>query len=220
MTCSALPLDRRRRLAAQAPYLLAYNAGRIGSYAALGAAAGALGASLAIAPALLHAQLALRLVAGSMMLAVGLYVAGLSGALLWVERLGVPLWRWLAPAARRFVPVRHPLSALALGLLWGWMPCGLVYGALATAAASGSAAAGAATMASFGLGTLPMLLSMGSAATALAQAARRRSLRVAAGVVIAAFGFVQLVHTERAWASNRPGAAHACCPTTAARGRL
>jgi len=57
-------------------------------------------------------------------------------------------------------------------------------------------------------------------ATASAQAARRRSLRVAAGVVIAAFGFVQLVHTERAWASNRPGAAHACCPTTAARGRL
>jgi sulfite exporter TauE/SafE len=212
MSCSALPRRQRSSVAAQLPYVLAYNGGRIVSYASAGAAAGALGAALASLGPLARAQVGLRLVAGAMMIAVGLYVAGLFCALRWVEGMGQPLWRRIAPFARSLVPVQSPSKAFCLGLLWGWLPCGLVYAALAAAMTSGSAWNGAVTMAAFGVGTLPMLLVLGSAAALVARAARARGVRVAAGVTMIAFGVLQVAHTGRAWASTRSGRAPACCP--------
>ena len=176
-----------------------------------GAIAGAIGAALASVGLVERAQLGLRLCAGAMMIAVGLYVAGLGRALRWSESAGEPLWRRIAPLARRLVPVRSISGAFALGLLWGWLPCGLVYAALTAAITSGSALGGAATMAAFGVGTLPMLLAMGSAAAFVARAARIRWVRTAAGLTIVAFGVVQLAHTGRAWASIRAGARPVCC---------
>jgi sulfite exporter TauE/SafE len=211
MTCSALPLSRRARPSVQLPYVLAYNAGRIASYAMAGAAVGALGGTLASFGAVEHVQLGLRLAAGAMMVAVGLYVAGLARALTWVERAGAPVWRRIAPFAKRLVPVRSPLAALALGAMWGWLPCGLVYAALAAAVTSGSAANGAATMAAFGLGTLPMLVAMGSTAAVVARAARRQWVRMGAGVAIVAFGVVQVAHVGQALATERAGETPQCC---------
>jgi sulfite exporter TauE/SafE len=211
MTCSALPLARRGRVAEQLPYVLAYNAGRIASYAAAGAIAGTLGATLASFGLVERAQLALRMGAGAMMIAVGLYVAGLARGLRWLERAGEPVWRRIAPVARRLVPVRSPAQALALGLLWGWMPCGLVYAALAAAVTSGGALGGAATMAAFGAGTLPTLVALGSAAGLVARLARARWVRTAAGMAIVAFGVVQVAHVGAAWASSGSGATPACC---------
>lgn len=207
MACSALPLERRTRLRAQLPHLLAYNAGRITSYAIGGAVAGAAGAAVAWLGLADRAQLGLRFAAGVMMVAVGLYVAGLGPAMRWIERAGEPVWKRIAPIARRFVPVRTPAQALGLGLLWGWMPCGLVYAAMVAAVMSGSAVRGAATMTAFGLGTLPMLLAMGSAAAAAARAMRTRWVRPLAGAVLVVFGALQVVHAGEAWAS----ATHACC---------
>jgi hypothetical protein len=210
MTCSALPLARRRRLLSQLPYLLSYNAGRIVSYAAAGAIAGALGASLGWLGEVSQALLGLRFAAGVLMLAVGFYLAGWGGALRWIEHVGEPAWRRIAPVARRLVPVRTPGQALALGLVWGWMPCGLVYAALAASITSGSVLGGATTMAAFGLGTLPTLLAMGSAASLLTRLARSRRTRLAAALVIAAFGVVQIAHAGVVWAADRAHPA-ACC---------
>jgi sulfite exporter TauE/SafE len=145
-----------------------------------------------------------------MMIAVGLYVTGSASWLRALEGLGKPLWDRIKPLAQRFIPVRSPRQALVLGLLWGWLPCGLVYAALATALTSGSTAAGAATLLAFGLGTLPMLLVMGSAAALVARAARARRIRAVAGVALLAFGAVQLAHVSRVWNTRSP--AHACCP--------
>jgi sulfite exporter TauE/SafE len=230
MTCSALPPSPRSKPGSrtleefgpeqergsrsgplvQLGYVLAYNLGRITSYATAGALAGGVGATLASFGAIEPAQLALRIAAGAMMVAVGLYVAGLARALSWLERAAEPWWRRVAPLARRFVPVRSPPAAFALGLLWGWLPCGLVYAALAASATSGSAARGAATMAAFGAGTLPALVTMGSAATVVRRAARHRWVRASAGVVLVAFGVVQVAHVGRALAAER-GAGAACC---------
>ncbi|HEX8794374.1 MAG TPA: sulfite exporter TauE/SafE family protein [Polyangiaceae bacterium] len=207
MTCSALPAERRLRLGAQLPYLLTYNLGRIISYAVFGAVAGAVGAAVASVGVAERAQLLLRLVAGTMMVAVGLYVAGFAPAVRWIERVGEPAWRRIAPLARRLVPVRTPVHSLALGLLWGAMPCGLVYAAMIAAVTSGSALSGAATMLAFGMGTLPMLLAMGSVAAATARALRTRWVRPVAGVVLVALGALQVVHVGQAWATG----AHACC---------
>jgi sulfite exporter TauE/SafE len=146
-----------------------------------------------------------------MMIAVGLYVAGLGRALRWIERIGQPVWKTIAPIARRLVPISTSSQAFGLGLLWGWLPCGLVYAAIAAAVTSGSAIGGAATMIAFGLGTLPMLLAMGSAAAIVARGAAIRWVRVAAGMTIIAFGVVQMVHTGRAWASSRSGQVPLCC---------
>jgi uncharacterized protein len=215
MTCAALPIGRRPRLRAQLPYLLSYNAGRIVSYAAAGGVAGLVGASFGSFGPVHHAQLALRLAAGAMMLAVGCYVAGLAPALRWLEHLGAPLWRRLAPIARRLVPTQRPDQAFALGLLWGWMPCGLVYAALAAAVGSGSPAGGAAAMVAFGLGTLPTLLAMGSAGLLVAQVARHGKVRGAAGIAIAALGVVQVVHVGGQWIDAGVGAPAVCCASHA-----
>lgn len=211
MTCSSLPLKRQGRLWAQLPFVLAYNTGRIASYATAGAAAGGLGATFAHFDTVARCQLMLRFVAGATMLAVGLYIAGVTAALRWLERAAEPLWRRVAPLARSLVPVRSPARALALGLLWGWMPCGLVYAALAMSLSAGSATAGALTMAAFGLGTLPMLVTMGSAAALVVRAARAPGVRKAAGVAMLILGGIQIVDAGRAWGAASNGAARACC---------
>jgi len=98
------------------------------------------------------------------------------------------LWRRLEPYGRRLMPVRSPGQALALGLLWGWLPCGLVYSTLVWAVSSGGAWQGAALMLAFGLGTLPNLLLMGVAAGAIARLARDARVRQVAGGAVLLFG--------------------------------
>jgi sulfite exporter TauE/SafE len=211
MTCSALPPARRGKLLGQLPHVLAYNGGRIASYAAGGAIAGAAGATFASVVSLQHAMLTLRFLAGGMMLAMGIYLAGFGGVLRWAERAGEPVWRRIAPLARRLVPVRTPLHAFALGLAWGWMPCGLVYAALAASIAAGSVAGGALTMVAFGLGTLPTLVAMGSMTALLARASRSARVRTAAAVMVGCFGVLQISNAGMAWGAAGHGG-HSCCP--------
>jgi uncharacterized protein len=163
---------------------LAFNAGRITSYAAAGALAGLFGAG-AYALSAEAGQQVLQVVASLMLIVVGLYLAGVTRAAAWLERLGAPLWRRLQPMA-----VRLRAHSFAAGLVWGWLPCGLVYGALATAAAAGSPGGGALAMASFGLGTLPWLLGTG------ALALRLRAWRAAMGGLVLAFGVWGLARAE------------------------
>jgi sulfite exporter TauE/SafE len=175
--------------AGAAACILAYNAGRILSATRrAGAIAGALGeASIALAGQLPLRSL-LYLLANLMLIALGLYLLGFSNALAFTERLGQKLWRHLQPLTRRYLPARGPLQAFPLGLLWGWLPCGLVYSALATALSSGSAAQGAGLMLAFGIGTLPNLLLAGLLAARLRAYTSRPALRMVAGVVVLGFG--------------------------------
>lgn len=161
---------------------LAFNAGRVSSYAAAGAIAGLVGSG-AYAMAAAPAQALLHTLASLMLVLVGLYLAGFSGAATWLEGIGAPLWRRLQPLA-----VRLRARSYAAGAVWGWLPCGLVYGALATAAATGEAARGALAMLAFGLGTLPWLLAAGLAATRLRAWVSHRAFRVAAGSLVLGFG--------------------------------
>lgn len=167
---------------------LAYNAGRIASYTLAGAAVGALGGLSAGVAAQWPLRLALYALANLMLLALGAYLLGMTRALAPIERLGQGLWRRLQPLTRRFLPATHVGQAFPLGLLWGWLPCGLVYSALTTALVSGSAWRGALSMLAFGLGTLPNLLLAGLLALRFRTLAQRRGVRVAAGLVVAGFG--------------------------------
>lgn len=176
------------------PIHLAYNLGRIASYAVAGAFVGAVGQAFG---ALLPVQRGLYLLASLMLLAMGFYLLGATRALAAVERGGQKLWLRIQPATRRFMPVRGPAQALPLGILWGWLPCGLVYSALTTALASGSAAAGALLMLAFGLGTLPNLLLAGLLLARFRRFAQARATRIAAGLLVLGFGVYGLLNVVR-----------------------
>ncbi len=169
-----------------------YNLGRIASYSLAGAIAGAVGGSGMLLREVLPVQLAFYVLANVLLVGLGLYLGGWSHL---VARLEVPgrwLWRRVQPRIAPLLPADSLPKALAVGALWGWLPCGLVYSLLATALLAGSAAGGALVMFAFGLGTLPNLVAAGMALNRLQTVFRARVVRQLAGVGVASFGLVGL----------------------------
>ncbi|MEE4378757.1 MAG: sulfite exporter TauE/SafE family protein [Candidatus Competibacteraceae bacterium] len=187
-----LPAGTRTRFSAMLPYLLAYNSGRIISYTVAGLLAGGIGAWAANLASVRYGQEGLRLVAGLFMLLLGLYLGGWWQGLARLERYGGLLWRHIEPWGRRLIPVRTPVQALSLGLVWGWLPCGLVYSVVIWAVSAGSAVQGGLLMLSFGIGTLPMLFAMGAFAATIATWVRRLWVRRSAGALIIVMAIYQL----------------------------
>lgn len=167
--------------------LLGYHGGRLLSYSVAGALVGLLGAGGLLLTDTWWLRLFLYALASLMMVGMGLYLLGFPALLLPIERAGDRLWRHIRPLALRFFPVRHVAQALPLGFFWGWLPCGLVYSALATALSSGSPISGGLLMLSFGIGTLPNLL-LASILLARLNAARRDSMRRFSGLIVLAYG--------------------------------
>ncbi|WP_445398591.1 sulfite exporter TauE/SafE family protein [Zobellella sp. An-6] len=186
----AVPKEQRRL---HWLYLLSYNAGRILSYALAGALVGGVFAGLADLSLGKQGLMWLRLLAGVMMILLGLYLARWWFGLLQLERLGNHLWRHLRPLAGRFVPFRHPLAALPFGMVWGWLPCGLVYSALTWSAVSGGMGQGALVMALFGLGTLPTLLALGGLAGSLRHWLNHPTFRLCSGILLIFYGLFTVI---------------------------
>jgi uncharacterized protein len=176
---------------------LAYNAGRISSYALAGAVAGELGAASMGLEGQVPVRLLLYFLANLMLVALGLYLTGVTRALAFTERLGQHLWRQLQPLTRRFLPARSVSQAFPLGLLWGWLPCGLVYSALVSALGAGSAGRGALLMLAFGLGTLPNLLLAGIVLARLNEFVRRPAVRLFSGLLVLGFGLYGMLGLMR-----------------------
>jgi len=193
---SALSLGiRRTDQTSQTPwsYLLAYNFARISSYAIAGALMGGVSWLASQFVAIHQFQTGLQIVAGLFMIAMGLYIAGWWYGLARVEQAGSLVWRYIEPFGRRLLPVTTTTQAFILGLVWGWLPCGLVYTALFWAIASGSPIEGGLLLLSFGLGTLPNLLLMGVFASALGNFIRHVRVRQTAGVLIMLMGMFNLL---------------------------
>ncbi|MCU0972957.1 MAG: sulfite exporter TauE/SafE family protein [Burkholderiales bacterium] len=169
-------------------YQVSCNVGRVATYVALGALAGAVGAGTLIFEHTLPVQKILFGASCFMLLGLGLYLAGLFARFAALERIGVGLWRRIQPLLARVLPIQSVGSALVAGVLWGFLPCGLVYSGVVLALASASAVHGALIMAAFGAGTLPNLLAMGLMAGRLQPFLQDRRVRTLAGVVIAAAG--------------------------------
>ena len=177
--------DVARRPTALFTYHLGYNAGRIASYLLVGLLAGGLGAGLSdlgISP------IAGKLFAATFMIALGLYLANWWRGLALLEKAGAHLWRHIQPLGQKLFPIRNPLQAFLLGLVWGWLPCGLVYTVVAWSLTTGSALEGAVLMLGFGLGTLPALLVAGTALNYFKNWVRSPLLRTGAGLAVIAFG--------------------------------
>lgn len=174
------------------PFVLAYNLGRIGSYTLAGIIAGAVGASSFFLEHVLPVEKVLYALASLMLVLLGLYLAGIWRVLTRLEALGGRLWQHLQPYSKRLLPVRTLPQSLLLGVLWGWLPCGLVYSVLVAAVASGNPWQGGLLMLAFGLGTLPTLLAMGMTAVRLKYLLQNLWFRRLSGLLIAGFGLVAL----------------------------
>ncbi|HEY1149820.1 MAG TPA: sulfite exporter TauE/SafE family protein [Pseudoduganella sp.] len=209
-----IPIASGAATARSLPLVLGYNAGRIGSYALAGAIAGGLAGSAADLARVAQWQSAGYWLMNLMLAALGLYLMDAWRGLARVEAAGGALWqgmqRTLRPVMRAVVPMDTPAKALALGAVWGWVPCGMVYSVLLTALLSGSALQGAAVMAAFGLGTLPMLLAMGLLGAKLRAAMQRRAVRMLCGLLVLGFG---LLGIARAAGGMQHGWIDALCLT-------
>jgi sulfite exporter TauE/SafE len=167
--------------------------GRVGGYTLLGTLAGLFAQGLSFGlPASVGLWL-MRLLAAATVVLIGLQLIGRWRVLDRLAMLGAPLWSTLRPLTRRLLPVNTPARALGFGLLWGFLPCGLLYGMLALASGFADPVQSALFMGAFGLGTVPALLGLGIAAgrgTALAAAARWRQ---PVGVLLVGFGLLFFV---------------------------
>jgi len=164
--------------------LVAYNLGRITSYALMGLLAGVFAAQFAAS----GGGIILRILAGVLLIAMGLYLADWWRGLTKLELLGRYVWVYIQPVGKRLMPVDSIPKALMLGALWGWLPCGLVYAALAMAMTQPAPLAAASAMLAFGLGTLPAVLAAGAVAQQLAHILQQRPVRMGLALTIIAFG--------------------------------
>lgn len=180
----------------QWPLHLAYNLGRISSYTLAGAALGAVGSAGMLLNDALPVQISLYVLANLMLVALGLYLTGVTQALAFAERAGQKIWRRIQPLTARFLPARTVSRALPLGMLWGFLPCGMVYSILAAALVAGSPLRGAGLMLAFGLGTLPNLLLAGLLLTRLRAVARARPVRLVSGLLVLGFGVYGLFNAS------------------------
>jgi putative membrane protein len=168
------------------------NLGRISSYVLIGLIVGLVGQIGISLDDTRWLQNGLYVAANVLLLLLGLYLAGLSTAATQIERIGRPIWKRLNPILNRLLPIKSVPACFGVGMLWGWLPCGLVYSASLYALGSGSAVQGGLYMLAFALGTLPNLLAMGIFAAQLKTLLQRRAIRLCAGLLVAGWAIFRL----------------------------
>ncbi|MCK4841417.1 MAG: sulfite exporter TauE/SafE family protein [Methylococcales bacterium] len=183
LTLSLKP-EIRNNKALLFPYVLNYNMGRIFSYTLAGLLVG-IAESLITLPfdsALGHRIL--QLVSASIMVGAGLYIAGWFPRFAYIEKSGSKIWKVLEPYGRKLIPVKSRFQAFLFGMVWGWLPCGLVYAALALAATTGDIMISAMSMLAFGLGTLPSVMGVGIMTNILTKLSKMQRFKQAIGLLL------------------------------------
>ena len=158
---------------------LIYQIGRVSTYTFAGALTGALSYWVPQ-----EFTLILRGTAALILVFVAFYLFGWSQAVLLLERLGRPLWKRISPFTKVFSQPKSPRDFWFAGAIWGWLPCGLVYSALALSATSAHPAQSALTMLFFGLGTLPSMLAINFAGQKVRALGKLRSIRIISGLTL------------------------------------
>ena len=166
-------------------HILAYNLGRISSYTLAGLVVGSIGFLLSKG---LSSLIVLRYLAAFMLILMGLYLGKWFNGVIYTEKLGKYLWPYLQPLSKRFIPIRNTKDALLVGMVWGWLPCGLVYSALIWASLETSLIGSGLIMLFFGLGTLPAMLATGMFAQQFNYFVKRNWFRQVSGILMIGFG--------------------------------
>ena len=169
------------------------NLGRVLGYALAGAIVGGIGGGLLQLARVPELGIAMRAMVGIVLVIVGLRLLDRHHRLPnFGGGAGSRLWRWLAPLRARIWPADTAGKRLALGMVWGWMPCGLSTTLLAAAWLQASAVHGALTMAAFGLGTLPLMIPLTWAGARIGQRLQHGGLRTLAGTLVIFAGLLTI----------------------------
>lgn len=172
------------------PYTLAYNLGRISSYTFAGFITG--WAGVLFAQQINQGIVVLQFVSAVFLFLLACYIAGWWQGLKQIEKVGGKIWRHISPWSKKLLPFKSPLYALPYGMIWGWLPCGLVYSVLTWSLASGSGLQGAIIMTGFGLGTLPIMILMAAGFNHLTSVIQHPKTKLLMGILLAAFAIHQL----------------------------
>ncbi|MCK4707754.1 MAG: sulfite exporter TauE/SafE family protein [Gammaproteobacteria bacterium] len=169
---------------------LFYNIGRISSYSLFGLLVGLFSSQLM--QMLPNPHAVSMKIAGVFFILLGLYISQLLNSFKYLEGFGQKLWVKIEPFGRKYLPAQNNWSALKLGLVWGWLPCGLVYSALALAVTQLNPIHSALTMLAFGLGTLPTLLLIGHFAQNVKAILQNKTVRYVLGLILIVYGISQI----------------------------
>ena len=186
--------------------ILTYHVGRLISYSLLGLIASVVGVAIFQS---IMSNSAPRIVLGVVLVLIGLAMLGLP-LFNELEKFGMRFWQSLAPLRKKVFPIDSFGKALFAGLLWGFLPCGLVYGALMMAIAGNNIATGAALMFVFGLGTMPMLIATQKTVGMLQSSIKNFRLRQINGVIMMLSGLAvifipMMMHHNHSHGSHNQG---------------
>lgn len=194
--------------------ILTYHLGRLISYSLLGLIAGFVGVAIFQS---IMSNSAPRIVLGAVLVLIGLAMLGLP-LFNQLEKFGMRFWQSLAPIRKKVFPIDSFGKALFAGLLWGFLPCGLVYGALMMAIAGNNVATGAALMFVFGLGTMPMLIATQKTVGMLQSSIKNFRLRQINGVIMMLSGlaviFIPMMMHHNHGSHNQGSHSHAMNETS------
>lgn len=190
----SLTLSLRREIREQKsllmPFVFSYNVGRITSYSLGGLLAGLAHHVLSMPLGEGHGHRILQIVSALIMAGAGLHIAGWFPRFAYIEKAGGVIWKRIEPYGRRLIPVETLPKAFVFGMIWGWLPCGLVYTALALAATTGDVVRSTFTMLAFGVGTLPAVMGVGIMTSLLVRLSNMKKFRQAAGVTLIALALL------------------------------
>lgn len=184
-----LPEEVRSNRSRLLSYIAIYNLGRISSYTLVGILAGLISAALVHTLSIENGHIILRALASTVLIIFGLQLSGLIPKMQALESIGAALWRRVQPLTKKFFPVRTLFRAFCFGLLWGWLPCGLVYTALLWASSSGDPVSAGMYMFAFGLGTLPGVMTSGVMSSTILKLSRIQNFRYGMAILMIILGF-------------------------------
>jgi sulfite exporter TauE/SafE len=189
LTLSLSP-DIRNNKKLLLPFVFNYNFGRITSYTIAGALVGVIEALLTMHLGQTQGHRTLQLLSAVIMAGAGLYIAGWFPRFAYIEKAGIYFWKKIEPYGRKLIPVKNHTQAYLFGMVWGWLPCGLVYAALTLAATAGDVSKSAMTMLAFGLGTLPAVMGVGIMTHVLTRLSRMQRFKQAIGLFMMALALL------------------------------
>jgi sulfite exporter TauE/SafE len=189
LTLSLSP-EIRHKKALLLPFVFNYNFGRITSYTIAGALAGLIQSLATLQMGEIHGHRLLQILSALIMAGAGLYIAGWFPRFAYIEKAGMHFWKTIEPFGRKLIPVKTRSHAFLFGMVWGWLPCGLVYAALALAATAGDVSKSALTMLAFGLGTLPAVMGVGIMTGILTRLSRMQRFKQVVGLFMIALALL------------------------------
>lgn len=188
----SLKREIREHRARLIPFVACYNGGRVASYALGGLLAGLAERLIGMPFGEGHGHRVLQILSALVLLGAGLHIGGWFPRFAYIEKFGAVIWSRLEPFGRRLIPVETLPRAFIFGMVWGWLPCGLVYTALTLAATTGDVYRSMMTMLAFGLGTIPAVMGVGCMTSLLVRISTFAHFRQAAGITLLLLAIVSV----------------------------